>query len=215
MRNGLIGLMTAVLASSIASAGCGSSSSTGGAGGSGSGGLTGTGGGSSGVGGSAGGGGVTSVGSAKALNALTPAEATQLCDDVYSYFGNAIPRATGCKWKGLFRAASSSPPTQNDLRQICTTNENSCLQSDAGVVTNLGCGDIPTNCTATVAQYSACIAAEVTDFNQTVTSLPTCTTVMSTGTSAIFEAQAPTPPASCASLSDACPALTLPTPLNN
>ncbi len=228
MRNGTIGLMaTVLLASATGPAGCSSASngggtggSSGGVGGSGSGtggsgakgGSSGTGG--SGAGGAGGGGGVTNIGSTKALNALTPAEANQLCNDIYSYFGTAIPQATACKWKGLSYAASSSAPTQAVLQQNCTMQQNGCLQSDAATFSNPGCGDIPTNCTATVAQYSACIADEVTAFSQTVSGLPMCTALTSAGTSAIFDAQSGgTPPASCASLSDACPALYPPSPL--
>jgi hypothetical protein len=228
MRHEPIGYITALLlASATVAAGCsatsngdGTGGSSGGVGGSGSGsggsgakgGSSGNGG--SGAGGAGGGGGVTSLSGTKAVNALTTTEAGLLCSDIYSYFGTAIPRATACKWKGLSYAASSSAPTQAMLQQNCTMQQNGCLPSDAATFSNPGCGDIPTNCTATVAQYSACIADEVTAFSQTVGGLPTCTALTSAGTSAIFDAQSGgTPPASCASLSDACPALYPPSPL--
>jgi hypothetical protein len=45
------------------------------------------------------------------------AEATQLCNDAYAYFGHAISRATSCKWKGLAYAISSSAPTDHPDRE--------------------------------------------------------------------------------------------------
>ena len=211
--------MTAVIVSLMAGAGCSSNSSNSGAGGTG-GSASGTGGSASGTGGSSGatggssGNSVTGVSGTKTIGTLSAAEATQLCNDTYSYFGTAIPHATACKWNGLYRAASSSSMTTDQLRTGCSLAENSCLQSDAGAFSNPGCGDVPKSCTATVAQYSACIMDEVTEFNQTVNGFPSCMTVTMAGTGPIFDALAGgNPPASCTSLADACPALLVPNPL--
>jgi len=205
MRYGSIGVVTAmVLAAAMTAGGCGGGS-----------------GGSAGAGGTGGadastGTAVTSLSGARALNALTTAEANQLCNDTYGYFASAIPQGTECKWKGLSYAASSSAPSQTVLQQNCTTQENACLQADGGASSNPGCGDIPPDCTATVAQYSTCISDEVSAFSQTVGGLPSCATLTSAGTGAIFDAQTGgTPPASCASLSNACPALYPPSPISN
>src|SRR4051812_20079132 len=54
---------------------------------------------------------VTTLGGTKAVNALTAAEATQLCNDTYAYFGSAIAKATTCKFRGLAYGASSSAPS--------------------------------------------------------------------------------------------------------
>ena len=214
MRNGRIGLMATALASLMAGAGCSSSTSNpGGAGG-------GTGGSASGTGGTAGGTGggtgssVTGVSGTKTIGSLSAAEATQLCNDTYGYFGTAIPHATACKWNGLYRAASSSSMTTQQLQTGCSLAENSCLQSDAGAFTNNGCGDVPKNCTLTVAQYATCIADEVTEFLQTVNGFPGCTTVTMAGTSPILNALAGgNPPASCMPFADTCAALFVPNPL--
>jgi len=148
----------------------------------------------------------------KAVNALTAAEATQLCNDTYAYFGSAITKATTCKWKGLSYAASSSAPSQAILQQNCTSQETSCLPTDPWA-NNSGCNNLPATCTVTVAQYSTCISDEVAAFIQTVTGLPSCATL--TSTAPIIEAETGgTPPPSCASLADTCPDLTLPSPLN-
>jgi hypothetical protein len=180
----------------------------------GSGGSSNTGGQAGGVAG--GGGSVTPLSDTKALNALTAADATQLCKDVYAYFGKTIPMATACKYKGLSYATSSSAPTDTQFRQICTEHEASCTKANSGVgsADNPGCSDIPSTCTATVAQYSACISDEVAAFNQALAGLPTCAASTSAGISAVWEVMAPTAPASCDSLSNKCPDLTPPTPNN-
>jgi hypothetical protein len=182
-------------------------------GGNASGGAAGAGGGSGGSGGVAPGS-VTAIGGDKALNSLTPDEATQLCDDSYVYFGTAIPKQVACKWQGLSYAASSSAPTQEKLRQNCTDHETSC-QGTVPWEVNPGCSALPATCAATVAAYSACIKAEADAFTQTVSPMPACDTITSESTAAIFEAMAAEPPADCATLVDMCPELTPPNPTNN
>jgi hypothetical protein len=214
MRNRPLGLVGALMLTwTMATAGCGSSSSGGGAGGAGGSAGSGGAGGSSGNGGA--GGGVTTLSGSKAVNALTAAEATQLCNDTYAYFGTAIPKATTCKWKGLAYGASSSAPSQDVLQQKCTMQESSCTQGGDPWANNPGCNDIPTTCTATVAAYSACISAEAAAFVQAVNALPVCTALMTSDVSRIMDAETGgTPPASCASLMNACADLTPPSPLN-
>jgi hypothetical protein len=228
MRNGLRGLVGAlVLAVTVASAGCTGNGGGGGTGGSlGSGGEVGAGGssssggtvgtgGSPGSGGQAGGGAsgegsVTTLSGTKELNALTPEEATQLCDDTYAYFASAIPREISCKWKALAYATSSSAPSEEKLRSNCTTKETTCLAGSAPTG-NPGCGEIPPSCTATVAEYSACISEEVADFIKTVEGLPSCADFTSEGTSAIWDVMGASLPPNCTSLNDECPALYPPT----
>jgi len=207
--------MTALLlGSTLVAIGCSSTSNGGGGGSTGAGGSTsGTGGSSGGMGGGSGNS-VTSVSGTKTIGSLSATEATQLCNDTYFYFNTAIPHATACKWNGLYRAASSSSMTQDQLRTGCSLAENACLQTDAGAFSNPGCGDLPKTCTATVMQYATCIADEVTTFNQTVNGFPSCMTVTMAGTGPIFDALAGgTPPTSCTSLGDACPSLLVPNPL--
>ncbi len=168
-------------------------------------------------GGASGGGSVTTLGDSKALNALSAADATQLCKDVYAYFGKTIPMATACKYKGLSYATSSSASTDTQFQQLCTDHQSSCTQAQSGVgsADNPGCNPIPSTCTATVAQYSACISDEVTAFNKAVDGLPSCTASTSATISAVWEVMAPTAPASCDALTATkCPDLTLPTPNN-
>ena len=142
---------------------------------------------------------------------MTADETTQLCDDTYAYFVKGIPQATACKWKALSYATSSSAPTEEKLRSNCTTKEGSCMAgAPAAVWPNPGCGDMPSACTATVADYSTCISDQVADFNKTVDGLVECAEFTNDGTSAIWDVMSGNPPASCTSLTDKCPELSLP-----
>jgi hypothetical protein len=196
----------------------GGNNGTGGSSGSGSGGASGSGG-SSGSGGASGSGGssgasgssVTTLGSAKTLGALSTTEATQLCNDTYSYFNKTITQATACRWTGLSWAGSSSAPNQDTLRQFCTDHETSCLKADGGTsFANSGCDPLPSSCTATVADYSTCVTDHAADFNTTVTGLPTCTTLQSSDTTKLSGIQAADLPKSCTAITDKCPEITLP-----
>jgi hypothetical protein len=156
---------------------------------------------------------VTTLSPDRAVNALSPAEVTQLCNDTYAYFGSAIPKATTCKWKGLSYAASSSAPSDAVIQQNCTGQQTACQQTADPWANNSGCNDIPATCTATIGQYSACISDEVAAFIQTVNGFPMCASLMRTDASAILNAIAADPPASCASLTNTCPDLYPPGPL--
>jgi hypothetical protein len=200
MRNGLIGIVSGIALAAMAAAAC-SSSNDGGKGGTGgstgNAGTTGAGGTSSGGGTGGGASTVTTLDGSKAVNALSPAEVTQLCSDTYAYFGSAIPKATTCRWKGLSFGASSSAPTDAQLQSNCTNKETSCTQSADPWADNPGCNDIPATCTATVAQYSTCISDEVTAFKQLVGGFPACSMLMRSNSSDILTAIAADPPSSC------------------
>jgi hypothetical protein len=159
---------------------------------------------------------VTSFSGDKALNALTSADATQLCKDVYAYFGKNIPMATACKYKGLSYATSSSAPSDAQFQQVCKDHEATCTQAGSGVgsADNPGCSAIPSSCTATVAQYSTCISDEVALFNQGMSGLPSCATAGSATISTVWGVMIPTAPASCDSLTEKCPELSPPVPNN-
>ena len=231
MRNGLIGLVSA-----MALAGCsdyssgagtggtastmGGSSSTGGnasstggqsAGGAPTGGSSAaTGGSSAATGGSSGSGAsVTTLDGTKSLGSLTAAEATQLCNDAYAYFGQAISRATLCKATGLSSAVSSSAPTDAVMQQYCTQYENTCLQAGPS---SPSCGAIPTPCSGTVAQYSTCIVDKASAYNQGVNGLASCTVVTRNDLPAIWDFVTANPPASCTELDATCAGLDVPTP---
>jgi hypothetical protein len=237
MRKGLISVVgSLLLASTTATMGCGSSPSGGGSGGSSSsGGAVG----SSSKGGASGGSSSTSAGGSssstsaggssssgtsvttlddtKAMNTLTAADTTQLCKDTYAYFNSNISMETACKYKGLSLATASSAPSDSEFQKICKDNQSACTKAGTGVgsAENPGCSGLSTKCTATVAQYSACIKDEVAAFNQRLSALPDCATATSAIISKVWEAMVPsTPPDSCDQIGNKCPDLTVPAPNN-
>jgi len=209
-----------VLVATVSTAACGDygGSSGGTAGSNSSGATTSTGGtegagasisrGGGGIGGANGGGGVTSLSGSRLLSDLTPAEATQLCNEAYAYLGTAISQATLCKAAGLTYTISSSAPTDAVMQENCTNREAECLVSDPYVP---NCREIPSPCTATVADYSTCVADQAAAYNSTVSGLPNCAEVASPDRAAIWDFVADLPD-SCSALSPVCPGLDFPSP---
>jgi hypothetical protein len=226
MRTGLIGLaIVLVLVSAVGAAGCseGGSGITGTAGSGGgatgtagsAGGTTGAGGsagGTTGTGGSGGGGSVTSISASKTLGSLTTAESTQLCDDTKAYFMTSISKANSCKFSALSMAASTSAPSDAVLRTNCTSMETSCNASATmGPGASTSCFPPPATCTATVAQYSACISDQAGLLTQNANTLPSCSAVRLADIAPIFGAvealyQVP----GCVALMNVCPDFVFP-----
>ena len=208
---------------SMVTFGCSTTSSptgggTGGSNGSGgttaSGGQSGTGGssgsGGAGSGGASGGSSVTTLSGGKTLGSLTSSEATQLCNNTYSYFESTISQADLCKWQGLSYGVSSSAPSDTQLQQNCKSQETPCLSAQLGTAS---CSSIPTSCTATVAQYSTCMADQATAFSKAVDGLPGCATVTMPDLAGVWAYMTADMPASCTAVTDKCPTVDLPTPL--
>jgi len=159
--------------------------------------------------GSAGGAGeIMSFSDSRPLSDLTPAEATQLCHEAYAYLGTAISQATLCKSAGLTYTISSSAPTDAVMQQNCAMREAECLIADPYVP---DCGELPSPCTATVADYSTCVADQAATYNTTVDGLPSCAEVASEHRAAIWDFVAALPE-SCSSLSPVCPGVDFPSP---
>ena len=153
------------------------------------------------------------------LGALTTAQTTQLCNDTAAYFAKTISATIACKWAALSTSASCSSPTNTLLQACCSQQENPCLDAGvglgSGVGGNAGClGTIPSSCTATVAQYSACISDETSALLQAVSALPDCSTLTMSDTMAIQNAQTANPPTSCTPV-NACSGVSAPDPIQN
>ena len=204
MRTGSIELAIALMVSMLGAAGCSQSNE-------GPGGSAGSGGG---VAGSGGGGGsaVTSISGSKPLGTLTAAESTQLCDDTKAYFKSAISKANSCKFSALSNAASTSAPSDTVLQTNCASMETSCNASATmGPGTSTSCFPPPATCTATVAQYSACISDEAALLTQSANTLPSCAAVRLADITPIFAAvEALYQATGCMALMAACPDFVFP-----
>jgi len=152
---------------------------------------------------------VTTLSESEALGSLSPAQATQLCNDTYAYYGRSISQALLCKEAGLAYGVSSSSPTDAQLQQNCKKQEAACLASAPG---GPSCNRIPMHCPVTVAQYSACISDQVAAFNAGVASLVSCSAVTRNDLQSIWDFVTVETPASCALLTNTCAGLDAPTP---
>jgi hypothetical protein len=211
MRDGLIGRVALIVALATPAGVGGCSSGTSSPGGSG-----GTGGSSAATGGSGGGGtaAVTTLAGTKAFKDLTDAELTQLCNDTFAYLGSSITSADRCKWAGLQASSSSSPMSDAMMQMTCATQQDRCNSADGGTGSNSSCfGSIDPSCTATVAQYSACISDETAGFSNIVKGFPACSAVKVADIPSVMNAEGGTPPASCATFMNACSSLDVPNPL--
>jgi hypothetical protein len=216
MQNGLTGLGIATLAFTIVTVGCSSSSPKAGAGGgagsgNSAGGAVGSGGmpGAAGTVSAGGAASVTTLDASKPLGSLSPAEATQLCNDTYAYYGRSISPAVLCKEAGLAFGISSSAPTDALLQQNCQSKQAECLMSGAATPS---CSKIPMPCSVTVAQYAACIADQAGAVDSGVPALANCSAVTHADLPAVWALVAGDPPASCAALTNSCAGLDVPTP---
>ncbi len=109
------------------------------------------------------------------LNTLTDEQFTQLCDDTWDYFGANVQLDTICKYRGLSLATSSSARSDEEAAGICTEQVSTCQTNpDTAWSGNSGCSSIPDDCTATVAEYSACIEATAAAFSEAVGEMPLC-----------------------------------------
>jgi non-reducing end alpha-L-arabinofuranosidase len=138
---------------------------------------------------------ITSVSGSKQLGTLSATEAAQLCTDTSAYYGKTIAKEDLCKWKGLAHGVSTSAPTDDVLRTACASEEGTCSSASAS---ELSCKEIPSACTATVAQYSTCITDKAAAFNTAVKALPGCSTVKMGDLEAVWNFMTGDPPASCA-----------------
>jgi hypothetical protein len=142
---------------------------------------------------------VTTLAGTTVLGALTDAEATQLCDDIWAYFETAISPEIFCKYKGLSTATSSSPHTEEDLRNACSNTEAGCLSDPVSTWanSNAGCSAPAADCAATVADYSTCIRDIAARFSQTVSGMSTCDAFTLDLTQTIWDFKGVDPPPSC------------------
>lgn len=156
---------------------------------------------------------VTNFCASAALNTLTAAEAIQLCTDTSAFVVGAISRPTGCKYRAIVAAASTSAPTNEQMQAACTAAESACNQdaSVPGPGGETSCGQIPATCTATIEQYSTCVVDQAAIFEQEATELTSCAMLTFGNLSTVYDVPiAANAAPSCVTLATACPGFTVP-----
>ena len=147
------------------------------------------------------------------LGQITFADLPTICRDVDNYRGELASDATFrpvlCKYAGIQAGISTVGPNATDaqVQQACITASSNCQSNPPRPFSILGCSVTPLNtCTATVAQYAACLEDSVAQAEAAVASIPACTSLTVAGLSATGETTGtPPPPASCVTFAAACP----------
>lgn len=166
-----------------------------------------------GCGGSSGGGGTpTSLPPTTKLMTLTPAQQTQICNDLNKYEANNLSKGDACKAFGILAAVlaltSDSTLPDSSLQSACSqavTQCNSAPPDTSGSTCDFS-GVSTCSADATIADLNTCAADEVTSTNAAFASLPACSAVTKAWLSSNPDATTGgSTPASCASLAAKCP----------
>ena len=160
-----------------------------------------------------GGGGMpTNLPPATKLMSLTPAQQTQICNDISNYSVHNLSQASFCKYAGVataaFLLASDSSTPDATLRDACTQTVTECNASAPDTSGSTCDFSGVTTCTAdaTIANLNTCIADEVSAENAAFAALPACAALGRAWLTANGDAAGSfTEPASCISLSAKCP----------
>jgi hypothetical protein len=127
------------------------------------------------------------VSGGKTLETLTPAEVQTICKNEQAYFTNSpgLKDAT-CREVGILAAAFEADDTSTDaqIQALCTQGYMECESQDGGADSTGGddggtsndCADAtaPTDCKATVDQYTACLTESLSMVEST---FPACNTL--------------------------------------
>jgi hypothetical protein len=147
------------------------------------------------------------------LGQITFAQLPTICGDIDGYRGQLASDATFrpvlCKYAGIQAAASTVGPNATDaqVQQACITAASTCESAPPRPFALLGCSVTPpATCTATVAQYAACLEDSVAAAEASVATIPTCTSLtVATLRASGGTTGTPPPPVSCVTFESACP----------
>jgi hypothetical protein len=158
----------------------------------------------------------TSVPSGSAVNTLTPAQLTQLCNDIASFTSKELPSTSSCQAATVAvvaqQAASNSGLSDAELQLLCVNEMSvvcSVLAEDAGVAGSpdggaSSCGS-GANCTATVGQITTCLNDRGAATARYESMFPACSAVTRAKLAAINFDAGIAEPASCTALQSTCP----------
>jgi hypothetical protein len=147
----------------------------------------------------------------KPLGMVSPAEAEQICKASQSYVQGAISedkqKQLGCKTVALLAAAlGGMGGNASQLQSACQTAYDGCLKSVSTPPgsSSSSCATPSSKCTATVAEYEACLTAVPGLIDSALAAIPSCNNL----TPAALQgsgAQTVTAPAACKTFEMKCP----------
>lgn len=149
----------------------------------------------------------------KQLGSLTDQEFAGLCQKLHDYVSTSsfLEKAEefSCRISGLFVATLSNAQTDAELQSSCKTAYNACLA--APTTTTETCTKPDATCTATVAEYEACMSDSIEAFGEALKAVPACSELTLALLAMSGDDMMSQEPASCTALKAKCPsAPTLP-----
>ena len=153
----------------------------------------------------------------QSLGTLTQADAEQLCQAssraAQELMASAEYHSGSCKLAGVMMAGMGAafadpPPPDSELQQTCKTMYDQCMSAQPQSTESSGtCTPPPATCTATVAEYEACMEASLRAMKDVYAALPGCEEItaasLQTSTSTETSMTASQPP-ECQAFSSKC-----------
>jgi hypothetical protein len=145
----------------------------------------------------------TSVPSGSAVNTLTPAQLTQLCNDIDSFTSKELSSTSICQAATVAvvaQQAAQNPGLSDAELQVTCANEMSLVCTLV-----VDAGSSGANCTATVGQISACLNDQGAAIARYEGMFPACSAITRAKLAAIDLDAGIAEPASCTALRSSCP----------
>ncbi|HEY2408395.1 MAG TPA: hypothetical protein VGI10_20450 [Polyangiaceae bacterium] len=152
----------------------------------------------------------TGIPSSTPLGSLTPAQATELCQETGQYITNSGGLPIICKLLAvetpLLSGLGGQMPTDMQLQQQCDMQEMQCSSSPPQMSDCSNKQAEPSTCTATVAEYQVCLNQIPSVLNGISANLPACSALTAaSATQVIAGLGSLTQPAACTTLNAKCP----------
>jgi len=143
----------------------------------------------------------------KQLGALTDAEAEALCKRIEGYFADDTTVGKNvdeflCRFTSALTALFAAPETDAALQSSCKSLYASCIASPT--MSSGTCEKPDATCTATVAEYEACMNDQLALLNQLGSAVPSCDQITLSSSSTLLSGVGEAP-ASCQTLEAKCP----------
>jgi len=158
------------------------------------------------AGSSAGGAPASSVPGDKLLSSLSDQEFAALCKQISDYFSSpgvtAQVQEVTCRTAGLILAELGGAQTDSELKAACKAIYDPCIASP--LMSSPGtCSKVDATCTATVAEFQACLADDEQAFPKLKDALPVCADLTLAGLANVPDLSAMS--AACTTYKDKCP----------
>ncbi len=140
------------------------------------------------------------------LESLTPDELEELCADARASFDSSGATETAgeltCRTAGIFAVVLFEPSSDAELQRLCQETYDECVAEPLEI--DDGCEENAT-CSATIAEFQACVAQYPRYPEQVAMGMPKCSELMMANLEAALGFE-PEPTPACGALWDKCPA---------